>query len=360
VLVVHSPLHALHDPASEVLNGVRIPMHESPDRAEAIRAALAADSMFTFAEPAEHGTEAIVAVHDPGLVEFLANVWTQYDAERGPDGPRELITDAFFLPALVEGMGTGRMPRRSGLGSVGYWIADTSTPIVEGTYRAARSAVDVALESLDRVLRGEERVVYGLCRPPGHHAAHRLIAGYCFFNNAAITAHEAVRRTHGKIVVLDVDYHHGNGTQQIFYGRDDVMYVSLHGDPDRAYPYFVGYADETGTGKGANANLNLPLPLACDDATFLLRVDEACEAIARFGPELVVVSLGVDTFREDPLSDLDVSQEIFAATGARVADLGLPMVMLQEGGYFGPLLGDNVRRWLRGAATASAAGSTPG
>jgi acetoin utilization deacetylase AcuC-like enzyme len=164
------------------------------------------------------------------------------------------------------------------------------------------------------------------------------------------------------VVVLDVDYHHGNGTQQIFYGRDDVMYVSLHGDPDRAYPYFVGYADETGTGKGAQANLNLPLPLACDDRTFLDRLDEACEAITRFRPELVVVSLGVDTYREDPLSDLDVSQEIFAASGARVAALGLPMVVLQEGGYFGPQLGENVRLWLRGAgaATTSGAGSTPG
>jgi acetoin utilization deacetylase AcuC-like enzyme len=360
VLVVHSPLHALHDPASEVLGGMRVPMHESPDRAEAIRAALAADPTFTFTEPSDHGTDAIAAVHDPGLVDFLANVWSRYDAQREPDGPRELITDAFFLPGMVEGMGVGRMPRQSGLGSVGYWIGDTSTPIVEGTYRAARSAVDVALESVDRVLAGDERVVYGLCRPPGHHAAHRLIAGYCFFNNAAIAAHQAVEHTHGKVVVLDVDYHHGNGTQQIFYGRDDVMYVSLHGDPDRAYPYFVGYADETGAGKGAHANLNLPLPLACDDRTFLDRLDEACEAAARFRPEFAVVSLGVDTYREDPLSDLDVTQEIFGASGARVADLGLPMVVLQEGGYFGPQLGENVRLWLRGTTTPSAAGSTPG
>ncbi|MDQ1426356.1 MAG: hypothetical protein QOD72_3854 [Acidimicrobiaceae bacterium] len=339
---------------------MRVPMHESPDRAEAIRAALAADPTFTFTEPSDHGTDAIAAVHDPGLVDFLANVWSRYDAQREPDGPRELITDAFFLPGMVEGMGVGRMPRQSGLGSVGYWIGDTSTPIVEGTYRAARSAVDVALESVDRVLAGDERVVYGLCRPPGHHAAHRLIAGYCFFNNAAIAAHQAVEHTHGKVVVLDVDYHHGNGTQQIFYGRDDVMYVSLHGDPDRAYPYFVGYADETGAGKGAHANLNLPLPLACDDRTFLDRLDEACEAAARFRPEFAVVSLGVDTYREDPLSDLDVTQEIFGASGARVADLGLPMVVLQEGGYFGPQLGENVRLWLRGTTTPSAAGSTPG
>src|SRR5207249_9207806 len=157
--------------------------------------------------------------------------------------------------------------------------------MVEGTYGAARSAVDVALTAIDRVLEGED-AVYALCRPPGHHAARAMFGGYCFFNNAAIAAEHLTRRTGEPVTILDVDYHHGNGTQQIFYARDDVLYVSLHGDPDRAYPYFSGFQDETGAGDGMGTTLNLPLPAQTTEAEYLEALDRALGAVAAFGGSL--------------------------------------------------------------------------
>jgi acetoin utilization deacetylase AcuC-like enzyme len=207
--------------------------------------------------------------------------------------------------------------------------------------------VDVALTAVDLALGGE-RLVYGLCRPPGHHAARAMYGGYCFFNNAAIAAQDVVARGAGRIAILDVDYHHGNGTQQIFYARDDVLYVSLHGDPDRAYPYLAGFAEETGAGAGAGANLNLPLPVRCDDGAYLAALGRGLEAIERSGVETLIVSLGIDTYERDPICDLALTTAGYHEVGRRVAALGLTTIVLQEGGYFVPHLGENVRNWLLG------------
>jgi acetoin utilization deacetylase AcuC-like enzyme len=179
-----------------------------------------------------------------------------------------------------------------------------------------------------------------------------MMGGYCYFNNAAIVAEELSRRTGGRVAILDVDYHHGNGTQQIFYGRGDVLYVSLHGDPARAYPYFSGFEEETGAGEGAGSTLNLPLPVRCDDDTYLASLDRALEAIDAFGDAPLVVSLGIDTYRLDPICDLGLTTEGYTRIGAQVAGLGRPTVVLQEGGYFVPDLGANVLSWLRGLETA--------
>jgi len=195
---------------------------------------------------------------------------------------------------------------------------------------------------------GGAPTAYGLCRPPGHHAPAGLYGGYCFFNNAAVAAHHVVSTTGSRVAILDVDYHHGNGTQQIFYRRGDVQYVSLHGDPARAYPYVTGFAEETGSGRGAGANLNLPLPAGTDDDRYLQGLASAAEAIERFGPSVVIVSLGVDTFHNDPISDLAITTEGFRAQGELVAQLALPTVVLQEGGYDVDAIGDNVRQFLLG------------
>ncbi len=176
----------------------------------------------------------------------------------------------------------------------------------------------------------------------------RCTGGYCFFNNAAIAAHHVAATTGTKVTVLDVDYHHGNGTQEIFYMRDDVQYVSLHGDPTRAYPYTVGYADETGAGRGAGSNVNVPLAARTDDDAYIAALQRACDSIASFGSSMVIVSLGLDTFITDPICDLSVTTDGFERCGAMVAQLGLPTVVLQEGGYDISALGDNVRRWLIG------------
>jgi acetoin utilization deacetylase AcuC-like enzyme len=200
------------------------------------------------------------------------------------------------------------------------------------------------------VIEGE-RVAYGLCRPPGHHAARALYGGYCFFNNAAVVAEHLTASTGGRVSVLDVDYHHGNGTQQIFYERADVQYVSLHGDPNRAYPYFAGYADETGAGRGSGTNLNLPLPPGADDDRYLTALAQAIEAVDAFDPSVLVVSLGVDTFHLDPIADFALSTDAFTRSGAAVAGLARPMVVLQEGGYHLPSIGGNVRAWLDGVTS---------
>jgi acetoin utilization deacetylase AcuC-like enzyme len=342
--VVYSEDHRRHAPKHEVADGRPIGIYEIPDRAETIRAALRADDGFELVEPTEHGAEPITAVHDAAMLAFLEDAWRDWrDAGEAAD---EVFPDTFPLPAYREGMGQGREPR-SPRGRIGRWCFDTATPLVEGTYAAARAAVDVALTAADLVLGGEP-AAYGLCRPPGHHAARAMFGGYCFFNNAAIAAEEVVRRTGEPVAVLDVDYHHGNGTQQIFYERGDVLYVSLHGDPDRAYPYFSGFAEETGAGAGVGATLNLPLPVRCANEEYLSNLDRGLEAIVSSGAGVVVVSLGIDTYERDPICDLALTTEAYHEAGRRLAALGVRSVVVQEGGYFVPDLGENVRAWLRG------------
>jgi acetoin utilization deacetylase AcuC-like enzyme len=341
---VHSDEHRRHAPTREVADGRPIDIFEIPDRAEAIRAALEADGGFELVSPTEHGAGPITAVHDPAMLAFLEDAWRDW-RDAGEEAV-EVFPDTFPLPAYREGMGPGREPR-SPRARIGRWCFDTATPLVEGTYAAARAAVDVALTAADLVLGGES-AAYGLCRPPGHHAARAMFGGYCFFNNGAIAAEELLRRTGEPVAVLDVDYHHGNGTQQIFYERGDVLYVSLHGDPDRAYPYFSGFAEETGAGAGAGATLNLPLPVRCANEEYLSNLDRGLEAIASFGAGVVVVSLGIDTYERDPICDLALTTEAYREAGRRLAALGRRVVVLQEGGYFVPDLGENVRAWLRG------------
>ena len=219
------------------------------------------------------------------------------------------------------------------------------TPLVEGTYQAARGAVDVALSALNAVVGGERRA-FALCRPPGHHAGRAMIGGFCFLNNAAVVAAEMVDSIGAPIAILDIDFHHGNGTQQIFYARDDVVYVSLHADPDRAFPYFTGRTGEVGRGKGAGANRNIVLGEGCGDEEYLTTLEGALRFIDGLSPRGLVVSLGVDTYAGDPLSDFKVTRDAYWPMGRLVDGLGLPTVVVQEGGYGTPALGGNVRSWL--------------
>jgi acetoin utilization deacetylase AcuC-like enzyme len=234
-------------------------------------------------------------------------------------------------------------------GRAGFWGLDSAAPLVAGTYVAARGAVDVALTAVDLVLDGGEPAAYGLCRPPGHHTARSMYGGYCFFNNAAIAAEAITARTGERVTILDVDFHHGNGTQQIFWRRGDVRYVSIHAHPDRQYPYFLGREDETGEGEGVGENLNLPLPAGATNADYLEATDRACEALAAVPGSVIVVSLGFDTYGLDPIGDFALTTDVYHDVGRRVAALGRRLVILQEGGYHRPSLGENARAWLRGA-----------
>jgi acetoin utilization deacetylase AcuC-like enzyme len=349
--VVYSPRHLAHDIATETFMGVEVPANEVAERAERIRSALTADGGFTLSEPTEHGEAPIIAVHDEGLVRFLAVAWSEVRAQLIPRA--FLSADTYPNVAMFEGMSAdavrqmAREPEHVG-GRAGFWGLDSAAPLVAGTYDAARSAVDVALTTMDLVLAGE-RVAYGLCRPPGHHAARSMYGGYCFFNNAAIVAEALTRATGERVAILDVDYHHGNGTQQIFWRRGDVRYVSIHADPQRAYPYFLGRADETGEGEGAGENLNIPLRAGATNADYLEATDRAVDAIAATPGSIVVVSLGFDTYGLDPIGDFALTTDVYHEVGRRVAALGRRLVILQEGGYHRPSLGENARAWLRGA-----------
>ncbi len=347
---VYTSAHLAHDVTHETVAGVAVPANEVAERAERIRDTLEDDGGFELVAPTEHGLDPILAVHDEGLVQYLREAWPA--ARSQAIGRPFLIADTYPTFAMFEGMSEAVWRRSAepavAVGRAGWWGLDTANPLVAGTYRAARAAVDVALTAVDLVLGGEP-VAYGLCRPPGHHAGRSMAGGYCFFNNAAIAAQALVAATGEPVAILDVDFHHGNGTQQIFWRRGDVLYVSLHADPDRQYPYFLGRAHETGEADGAGANLNLPLAAGTDDAAYLGALDHGIEAMARFGGSTVVVSLGFDTYGLDPIGDFALTTRVYHEVGRRVASLGRRLVILQEGGYHRPSLGENARAWLRGA-----------
>jgi acetoin utilization deacetylase AcuC-like enzyme len=353
--VVYSPRHLAHDIDTETYMGVNVPANEVAERAERIRAALEADGGFEFQEPTAHGEAPITAVHDPGLMRFLETAWSEVRAQGIPRA--FLSADTYPNIAMFEGMSAdgvariAREPRQIG-GRAGFWGLDSAAPLVAGTYDAARAAVDVALTTVDLVLGGAA-TAYGLCRPPGHHAARSMYGGYCFFNNAAIAAEAITAATGERVAILDVDFHHGNGTQQIFWRRGDVRYVSIHADPDRQYPYFLGRADETGEGDGAGENLNIPLRAGAIDDDYLEATDRAIDFIGDTPGSIVVVSLGFDTYGLDPIGDFALTTGVYHEVGRRVRALDRRLVILQEGGYHRPSLGENARAWLRGAEERS-------
>ncbi len=349
--VVYTPSHLGHDITTETYMGQGVPANEVAERAEIIRRTLEADGGYEVVAPTEHGEAPITAVHDEGLLRFLEVAW--HEVRRQQQTVPFLSADTYPNRAMFEGMSAEaieslvREPEHVG-GRAGYWGLDSAAPLVAGTYVAARGAVDAALTAVDLVLGGDA-VAYGLCRPPGHHAARSMYGGYCFFNNAAIAAEAITRATGERVAILDVDYHHGNGTQQIFWRRGDVRYVSIHADPQRAYPYFLGRADETGEGPGAGENLNLPLRAGATNEDYLEATDRAVEAMAAVPGSVVVVSLGFDTYGLDPIGDFALTTDVYHEVGRRVAALGRRLVVLQEGGYHRPSLGENARAWLRGA-----------
>ena len=345
--VVYSPLHLGHDITTQTVLGVQIPANEVVCRAERIRATLSADGGFELVDPVAHGDAPITAVHDPGLVAFLAEAWAE--ARRVHLPYDFLVPETLAVAGATEGM-SPRFRRETPRveGRAGYWAFDTSTPIVAGTYRAARASVDVALTAADLVLGGE-RAAFALCRPPGHHAARAMYGGFCYFNNAAIAAQAIVDATGEHVSILDVDYHHGNGTEQIFWRRGDVLYVSLHAHPDRQYPYILGWEDEIGEGDGEGANLNLPLPPGLSNEGYLEALDRALRRIADEPGSMMVVSLGFDTYGQDPIGDFALTTDVYHEVARRTAAVGKRLVIIAEGGYYLPALGENARAWLRGA-----------
>jgi acetoin utilization deacetylase AcuC-like enzyme len=355
MISIFSPGHAMHDPLFEFLDGALVPVFEAPRRASIIHAAIERAGLGQILPPRSFGMAPIQAVHSADYLDYLEHIYDQWVAAGG--APEAVMPGTL----AVRWMGR-RSP--TPIATPGYYCFDMSAPIVAGTYGAARTAADVALTGAALLLEGHP-VAYALCRPPGHHAGRDMYGGYCYLNNAAIAAQALVRGGWGmesgnashlpsssshpqRVAILDIDYHHGNGTQQIFYQRGDVLFVSIHADPARQYPYFAGYADERGANAGLGCNLNIPLEADVGDLRFLEALDEALLAVRNFGPRFLVVSAGFDTFAGDPIADFALTSAAYPEIGRRMAGLRLPTLIVQEGGYAIDELGENVVGLLRG------------
>jgi acetoin utilization deacetylase AcuC-like enzyme len=351
--VVWSDRCRLHDPGGEIFVGVRTPGKEVAARADAILAALLeADARVVEAE--QHPDSALLAVHDAALLEFLEFAWDEWtgaglERERGQD---RVVPYVFAHAALTSGRQTA-VPTAV-WAKTGYFAYDTMTLIGPGTWEAARAAVDVALTAVDLVAAGAPRA-YACCRPPGHHVCRACYGGSCYLNNSAVAAAAFAERPGGPVAVLDIDAHHGNGTQEIFYERGDVLVGSVHVDPGAGwFPHFLGFADETGAGAGLGANKNLPLSPGTGDDAWFAAVGELAEWALMGGATSLVVPLGVDAAAGDPESPLRVTETGFRHAGRALGELGLPTVLVQEGGYDLEALGPLVREVLLGVEEGAA------
>ena len=334
--IFYSETHRKHNPPFEVFDGgLRVPYLENPDRMDRILTALRETDWAEIHEPSDFGLDPIRAVHDKEYLDFLASCWTEW-LDSKPKDP------SLFLPATFALRHQPQKPK-SLLGRGGYYIMDLSACIVEGTYEAALASANCALSAAESVAHGE-RSAFALCRPPGHHAGKDYAGGYCFINNAAVAAHALSKKGH--VAVIDIDYHFGNGTQDIFYARDNVMTISIHADPDFEYPSYYGYASERGRGRGFGFHHNFPLPKGTDDTSYLAALDRALELTRNYKPKYLVISAGMDIYADDPLGTIKVSTEGIGEIGRRIAAFNLPTVIVMEGGYNNDALGRNITAFL--------------
>lgn len=336
---VHTEKHRLRASKTELSGGVFVTPFECPERVEHITAELTRRGHTDLIEPHDFGLDPILRVHDADYVTFLQTCWTEWQAE-GFEG--EALATAWPSRRM-----TRNQPPRNIDGKIGYYCLASETSISGGTWEAAGAAAQVALTGA-KVIQNGERAAFSLCRPPGHHAAQDMFGGYCFLNNAAIAAQSLRDAGASRVAVLDVDFHHGNGTQAIFYDRADVMFLSLHGDPDDAFPYFLGGADETGEGDGQGFNVNYPLPPGCPYSKWAEALDDAIAKIAVYAPDALVISLGTDTFERDPISFFKLTSDDFTDYGRRLARLDLPTLFVMEGGYAVAEIGVNTVNVLDG------------
>ena len=335
---VFSPRHRLHH-GVELKDGAVKPSFEEPRRAETVLARVRSAGLGEIVEEQAHDRACYVAAHSERYVAFLESAWSQWTATGRSHDALPLVWPVRGLPAREE-------PRHID-GKLGFFSMDAGAPIAAGTWEAVRASANVALTGIDAVLDGESSA-FALCRPPGHHAAREYAGGYCYLNNAAIAAQRGVARGARRAAILDVDFHHGNGTQDIFHDRADVFFASIHGDPRDCYPYFSGYADETGSGDGLGFTANYPLPWGTDWPRYRVALDDALQRIAAHRPDFLVVSLGVDTFKDDPISHFGLDCEDYLRMGERIARAGVPTLFVMEGGYMVDEIGINVVNTLQG------------
>lgn len=325
-----------HNPKAFLSSGAPQPNPEQPERIERLLAGARAAGC-SIGRPQDYGLAPIAAVHTPEYIEFLQHIYPRW---RRIEGASEEV-----IPNIHPIARNGGYPA-SAVGQAGYHMADTACPISAETWDSACWSAWSAVAAAEAVMSGAP-AAYALCRPPGHHAFADVAGGFCFMNNSAVAA-QHLRRQAARVAILDVDLHHGNGTQGIFYARSDVLTVSIHADPVRFYPFFWGYAEERGEGPGLGYNLNLPLARKTGDEGFLEALDAALKRIRAFAPDALVIALGLDAFEGDPFGGLSVSTPGFTRIADAVAKLKLPTVIIQEGGYLCDELGGNLTSFLTG------------
>lgn len=334
--VVSHPEQKQHYPRKFLVNGVFQPNPEMPERFDRLlKGALAAGC--TQESPSTQGIEPIEAIHSAAYLRFLEHANERW---KRIEGAADAVTPNIHPDRRDVGYPD------SVVAQAGYHMSDVAAPIAEGTWDSCLWSAWSAIHAAGLILQGESSA-YALCRPPGHHASADMAGGFCYLNNTAIGA-QMLRCTYPRVAILDVDLHHGNGTQSIFYQRNDVLTVSIHADPLRFYPFFWGYANETGNGEGQGFNLNLPLQRGSGDAQFLAALDMAIERIRVFEPGALVIALGLDAFEGDPFGGLRISTSGFRAIAARISgQLRLPTLIVQEGGYLCDELGENLTQFLQ-------------
>ncbi|GAA6005755.1 histone deacetylase family protein [Rhodotorula paludigena] len=369
MLVFHSPLSLTHDPPYEILSGCAQPYFESPQRYHRILAALLASPAFeerrldwrTDEVVTAELLRAVRAVHDEEYLAFLEEIYDEWIAEGGSKDAA--LPETFLRQDLLLQPSDGTEGRGSAIARIGRYSFDLSAPVTADTWTAALASTRVALTALEALTAADaaHQATFALCRPPGHHATDALCGGYCYLNSAAIAARHfqsqrAIQAGQGasrpRVAILDIDYHHGNGTSKIFWNDASVLYCSLHGSPD--YPYYTGAASELGGPDARGLNVNYPLPLGTDDAAYLHALTQAVQRVNEFEPELLVVSLGVDTFRDDPLTQFDLSLEAYPEMGRVIGAMGVQTLFVMEGGYCLDAIGECVRGVLEGFETGAA------
>ncbi len=341
MLTVFSPDHALRDAKTELSGGELVAPYECPARVEYVLEQIRQVGLGDVIPPDVISLDPVLRVHDPLYIEFLRSCWSRW---------RAIGNRGEAIPSVIPARGMRQRVPQNINGAIGYYAMAGETAITEGTWPAVQAGANVALTAQALISKGEA-AAFALCRPPGHHAARDLYGGYCFINNVAVCAQAFLDQGAERVAVLDVDFHHGNGTQSIFYERPDVMFLSLHGDPQHAFPYFLGFADEIGAGPGEGFNHNYPLAPSTAYDVWGDALKDACRKIEAYAPDVLAVSLGVDTFEGDPISFFRLTSDDFKRYGTLLASLKLPTLFVMEGGYAVQEIGVNTVNVLTGFAS---------
>ncbi|MHC8304812.1 histone deacetylase family protein [Pseudomonas sp. PB3P13] len=344
MITIYSDVHRAHFGQSELINGQFHPSFECPSRADKILDSVQKSNLGEVQPPEDFGLEPIFKIQDPKYVSFLKDAWERWVAEGNTFDLLSLVSPINLDRSV--GVASGNL-----LAQMGWYSFDTVTPVTSGSWDAAYTSAQIALTA-QKIVKNGSRSAFALCRPPGHHAGRDYLAGFCYFNNAAIAAQAFLDDGAKRVTILDVDYHHGNGTQDIFYKRSDVQFISIHGDPSFEYPFYTGGLEERGEGGGVGFNSNYPLPAGSDWDVWSSALNKAIQEIKAYSPDALVVSLGVDTFKEDPISQFLLESDDFTRMGETIGNMGLPTLFVQEGGYAVGDIGLNVVNVLKGFETS--------